>query len=168
MIVAAWKASERRWIRAIDCIGDRSRGHYQGYFYRPSGRGECDQARQSLEAVCVRSREGNDRTDSASRRDSSPRSGSSSSSGSIELCPCVTLKALPSPVGRLWLRFCGLRARVSAGRKRSVTPRGIVETPTQNDPPPIYMEGPPEGMRKACLVFSRDRLSYSCNATISN
>nr|DAE78652.1 MAG TPA: protein of unknown function DUF4222 [Caudoviricetes sp.] len=30
------------------------------------------------------------------------------------------------------------------------------------------MEGPPEGMRKGRLVFSRDGLPYSCNATISN
>lgn len=75
---------------------------------------------------------------------------------------------LPSLVGRLGFDSVAYEpARTRAGKVAS--PPGVyVETPTQNDPPPIYMEGPPEGMRKGRLVFSRDGPSYSCNATISN
>lgn len=141
-IVAAWKASARRWIRAIGCIGGRSRGHYRACSCRPNAQEECDPARQSLEAEYVRSRGGSDRKGSASRRDSSPRSGPSSASGSIELCPCVT--CLPPPVScrKAWHRSRGLRARASAGWNRSVTPRGICETPTQKDHPPPKREDP--------------------------
>lgn len=142
-IVEAQKASAQRWIRAIGCIGDRSRVHYREYFYRPSERGEYDPAQRNWEAACVRNRGDSGRKGNESRRDSSPRSGHASASGSIELSLCVT--CLPPPVScrKAWLRFCGLRARASAGRKRSVTPPGVyVETPTQKDHPPPKREDP--------------------------